>query len=709
MTRAIAEAEHSLRAGETQLAESRYREALFEAWILLGRLEEEAGELSRARRAYESASASTVEDRRANVALALVLVRLGETDQAELVLRTLVSEDTADFEARRLLSRALAEGGRLDEAVQELEQLRYLTPGDQENAYLLATAYLRQERLEEADELLAEIAAALPTPQTHILIGRTYRDADLHERARRAFETALQLDPGVRRAHYYLGTVHLLAKGATALADARRELEQELEVAPEDEMTRLFLGMALVEGRSFEDAIPHLELASRRGDLRADALRFLGRALQETGSTSEAIAALRQGLEAASASLAPSREPTEFEARQISSLHYQLAQALRSVGEDDEASTHFAEAKRYQARSAESARESLDRYLANETASTDLAPGASASAPLDRTQLLAHRDRLETTLARVYLNLGVLQVRENDHRRATELFEQAVQIDPDLPGLQYSLAVALFNSGEFERAAAPLSRALEESSGEGPLVEMLALSWLNSGEPARAAELLADEPARNSSPGLQYAYGLALVRSGRAAEASVIFQQLLSQNADWPELEVVLGQAFAQQGDFDSAIASLQRAIALDPEVAEAHSTLAEIHLRRGELAQAENALREELRLHPGDSRSAYTLATVLDLEQKPEEAMGVLRSLLAEQPDLAKGRYLLGKILLARGDAEAAREQLEAAAGLAPDDANTRYQLGQTYQKLGRTEDARTEFEAFRELKRARPDGEGS
>jgi tetratricopeptide (TPR) repeat protein len=726
MAAALAEAEASLRAGETQIAESRFRSALLEGWLLMGRLEEELGDLAAARHAYESAALSTVQTRRATVALALVLMRLDETDQAELALRNLISADTADFEARRLLSRALAEGGRLDEAVQELEQLRYLTPGDQENAYLLATAYLRQGRVEEAEALLGEIAAALPTAQTRILIGRTYRDADHHERARRELEAALELDPGVRRAHYYLGTVHLLGGGATALVDAIGELEQELRAAPDDEMTSLFLGMALVEKRRFTEAIPHLEIASRRADLRADALRFLGRALLETGRTEDAIAALRRGLEAAAADDSPPDERTEFEARQISSLHYQLAQALRSRGEHEAAGVHFAEAKRYQARSAESARESLDRYLASETAAGDeLTPAVTAAGPGsdERERLRSLADQVETALARTHLNLGVLQARENEHHRAIEHFEQAAQIDPELPGLHYSLGVARFNSGHFEGAAAALARAFEEkaaagplasgegplAASEGPLAEMLALAWLNAGQHERAAELLEDLPARASTPGLQYAYGLALVRGGRAGEAGAIFQRLLAESPDWPELEVVLGQAFAQQGDFEAAIGSLRRAISLDPGVAEAHSTLAEIHLRRGELDAAESELRHELTLHPGDPRAAFTLATVLDLNQKPAEAMTLLRSLLDAQPDLAKGRYLLGKILLSQGSAEAAREQLEAAASLAPGDANTRYQLGQTYQKLGRREDAQREFEAFRELKREQPTGEDS
>ncbi len=711
MAQAIAAAERNLEIGEMQIAESHYRAALFEGWLLLSALAKKTGDLPEARAALERATASAVETRRARIPLAVVLAEMDEPDEAELVLRSLIAEDTTDSEARRLLSKTLAETGRLDESVQELEQLRYLMPGDPENAYLLATAYLKQKRLDAADELLAEIAEAIPTPQTHILIGRTYRDSDLYERARRAFEAALHLDPNVERAHYYLGSVHLLDRGATALEQALPEFELELRVNPGDRMTSLYLGMALVEERRYQDAIPHLEIASRREDIRADALRYLGRCLLETGQTEHAISALRRGLEATATSPeAQSRELPEFQARQISKLHYQLAQALRRDGDRDSADFHFAEAKRHQAQLTESARESLDHYLENETMTyQDLEPPSDPSGrgEADEAQIRALKSSVAGSVARVYLNLGVLKTREGEPGRAARLFEQAEDLDADLPRLQYSLGVARFNAERFELATEPLSRALEKTPEDENLKQMLALAWLNSGEYENAADSLAELPARHSNAALQYAYGLALVRSGRAAQAESIFVRLLSDNADSPELNVVLGQAFAQQGDYVAAVDSLERAIALAPRVAEAHSTLGEIHMRKGELGEAEEALRTELGLHPDDSRAMFTLATVLDLNQKSQEAMSLLRALLDGEPYLAKARYLLGKILLTGGAAEEALEQFEAAVGLSPIDPNIRYQLGQAYQKLGRRDEARKEFDTFRELKNERRAGE--
>ena len=260
--------------------------------------------------------------------------------------------------------------------------------------------------------------------------------------------------------------------------------------------------------------------------------------------------------------------------------------------------------------------------------------------------------------------------------------------------------MARFNAGQFEQATSPLSKALEETPGDPALRRMLALAWLNAEVYDRAAELLANDAGRAADRSLQYAYGLALVRSGRTVEAHPIFDRLLAEHGDWPELNVLLGQAAAQEGDFDAAVEHLERAVALRPDVAEAQATLGNIYLRQGRLEEAGAALRAELAAHPVDHQSRYVLATVLELDNQPQAALREVELVLAAEPDFADAGYLRGKILLEDGRVDEAAAQLLAAAELAPEDPNIRNQLGQAYQKLGDREKAREQFEIFQRLK---------
>ena len=702
LDRAIAAAETSLREGEPQAAESHYRSALVEGWLLMGALERLDGRMPQAREALRRASVSAVDNRTALQALAVAHLQMGEAGQAEQVLTPLARKDPKDVPTRRLLAQALAASGKVERSVQELEEARAAAPRDLEVAFALAEGYLGLKNADRAARLFAQIVEARPIPQTHVLIGHAYRNHGEYERARAELRAALTQDPAVRHAHRYLGEATVAEKGMAGLEPAIPEFQAELKLAPEDPLANLDLGTALVDTQRPAEALPPLEIAARAEPAEPRTLYFLGRAQLGAGRPAEAVASLKRALALV--------EAQGGSVDQRRAIHNQLGQALRAVGDTQEAATHFAESERLSAKGQDAAREQISRFMSDAAAPDDAAKAivvpaieAPALAQLSPSERLEIERRVSAALARTYLNLGVMQAQGERFPRAAELFEKAAEVAPDFPGVQSSLGIAYFNSRQFDKATGPLSRALATDPRDGGLKRMLAMAWLNTSVYDKAAELLKDDPELATNPSLQFAYGMALVRSDRAAEAARIFSGLLAGHGDSAELSVLLGQAYAQQGDFDAAIQALQRALALQAGVAEANATLGVIYLRQGRLAEAEDALRAELKGRPADLQSQQNLAVVLDSLQRPQEAIPLLRAILQAKPESATARYLLGKILLAQGAAAEAAEHLEAAARLAPEDANTHYQLGQAYQRLGRTELAQQQFEVFGQLKAKR------
>ena len=693
----IASAERNLQLGERQLAESHFRSALLEGWMLAGAIAATDGHLTDARQAFTRATAATASSRAAEQALAAVQLQLGDTNEALRILSRLAGMDPHDTAVRRLLAQAYLASGRPEAAIQELEEAHANAPGDLETAFALAGGYARLKKIDAAERLFAQVAAKRPIPQTYVLIGRTYRDAGVYDRAVRALRQALTMDPRVRRAHYYLGRIALMSEGVVRLDEAIAEFQQERALAPDDPLNNLRLGMALVVARREREALPLLEAAARIAPPAPEAVEYLGRAQLAAGDAARAVTTLRRALELAG--------PSADQAR-VGQIHYVLATALRQAGHANEAEAEFAEAQRLSAARAAVERERLTRYMTTDEApaSGSLAGAATLEAPALEGTSTAERaalgQQVAATLARTCLNLGVLQAQGQRFARAAAFFEQAAAIDPAYPRVQYSLGVAYFNGGEFAKAAPALRRAVDAEPQNVEARRMLAVASLNIGEYARAAELLAGDPQRSSDPSIEYSYGLALVRSDRGAEAERVFSALLAAHGDTPELNVVLGQAHAQQGDFDAAIKVLQHAIQQKAGVAEAHATLGIIYLKQGRLADSTRALRDELAAHAGDVKTRYTLATVLDLDGHQDEALAELRTVLRATPDYADARYLHGKILLARGDPTAAAAALEIAVRLAPDEANVHYQLAQAYQKLGKTEQAQEQFQAYQRLK---------
>src|SRR5207245_2861815 len=100
-----------------------------------------------------------------------------------------------------------------------------------------------------------------------------------------------------RRAHYYLATVALMSEGVIRLEEAIGELQQERTLAPNDPLTNLRLGMALVEARRERDALAPLEIASRAPHPSPDAFEYLGRGQLAAGRAPDAVVSLQRALE----------------------------------------------------------------------------------------------------------------------------------------------------------------------------------------------------------------------------------------------------------------------------------------------------------------------------------------------------------------------------------------------------------------------------
>ncbi|KXJ04540.1 Transmembrane and TPR repeat-containing protein 4, partial [Exaiptasia diaphana] len=399
--------------GEPELAEHGYRSALHETWLFLGSIELAENRPDAAETAFLAAGDTILDDRRARRALASLYQHSDRAADAIRILRRLIARHPDDVELRRSLAHTLFADGKVEEAIGELRESYVARPEDPEAAFILATAYLKAERPEEAEALFQEIVKARPIPQTHLLLGRTLRDFKQLEAAQVHLEKALDLDPNLPRARFYLGTLALYSQGRTPYEEAVRLFEHELRLLAElgrdpdaDTTTHLFLGLTLAEIRRFEEAIPHLRIAAGDPASSRDAFHNLGRCLLELDRIDESIAAFEQALTLA--------EGAAFD--QLTSLHYQFAKALRRQGRMDQAKVHFEAAKQSSGNLALDNREQLKRYLADRPETEVGTALPQLTTPELRQMPTAERQKLKRSLVdvlcRAYLNLGIMQTRK---------------------------------------------------------------------------------------------------------------------------------------------------------------------------------------------------------------------------------------------------------------------------------------------------------
>jgi tetratricopeptide (TPR) repeat protein len=568
---AVSRAQSSLQSGDLAAAQGYYRQALFEGWLVMANLESRAGRRAEALSALQSAAA-TAEGAEAKRALAIAWLRAGEASRARELLVALVARDPEDGETRRLLARAWAAEGQSANAVKVLDEARAGMTGDPQAAFLLGTEYLWLKRPDLAGPLFAQALAAQPVAPFHVLIARAYRDAGEYAVARTHLRSALRLDPRVRHAHYYLGMVALAdaAEQDDRLEVAIGEFREELALAPADPAANDQLGLALLDAGRPADALAPLQRAVE-AQPRFLGLSHLGRAQLALGRPEEASESLRRALALA--------EEQGAGAGDLRKIHYQLGLALRKQGDRPGAARALAEARQA----------SMDDGADGiKTALPPLGPGGGAAGDVSPLLTLSAARRAATErhvkqeLARTYFNLGVIEAQGERFPAAAEQFEKAAALDPEFPQVQPSLGIAYFNGSRFEQATGPLARAVAVNPADRGLARMLAMAWLNTKAYGKAADVLRDDPEREADPSLQMAYGLALVKSERAAEAEAILSRLLRAHGDSAELSVLLAQAQAQQGRLEAALESVRRALSLKPDVAEGRDLLGKILLEQG-------------------------------------------------------------------------------------------------------------------------------
>jgi cellulose synthase operon protein C len=698
LTATVTAAEASLQRGDLRAAKALYANALLEGLVTLGDLARIDGQPEQARASFDSAladvqaNADAIQNAPALHVLALALIDRGDAGQAIEILRAFCARHPDDHLTRRLLARAHAASGDVTGALRELETAAAAASSDPELAYALAQDYLRLSKVEPAERLFEQLLAQRPIPEAYVLVGRAYRDADDRGRARAALRKALELDPRVRRAHYYLGTL-VLADDEThsdRLERAIAELEAELAISPADALTYDQLGLALLDAGRLPEASVALERAVQL-DPGPLYLFHLGRVQLQLDKAAEAVTTLRKALD-----LASTRKTGDSLQEGI---HYQLGLALRRTGAAKEALEQLGIAKRLASEREQAAPSGTTRATIRPGESEPTQDRTSPLGALPPAERETLRARVGGMLARSYLNLGVMQAQRQEFAQAADLFQRAAELDPATPQIHRSLGIAHYNTRRFVSAAAAFDKALASERENAELRRLLALSWLSAEAYDKAAALLRDDPQRSSDSELQTAYLVALIHTQRAAEAQAILARLIAREGASAELSVLLAQAQAALGRDAAASATLGRALTLKPDVADAHLALGKILLERRQLPEAERELRAELATSPGDLGAVCLLAEILQQTGRSAEAVKLLRSVLDSSPEAAEPRRILGTILLASGVAEEAATQLEAAARLRPRDAAIHRQLGAAYERLGRKEQAAEQLRLAREV----------
>jgi tetratricopeptide (TPR) repeat protein len=340
-----------------------------------------------------------------------------------------------------------------------------------------------------------------------------------------AFVTA-----SVGRATGVPGPQETLAPGATVSGpDQAKQIaaaETEAKAHPRDPQVLLRLATLYQQQSDFNKSVPLLERLVLIQPQNFDAYRLLGIDQFHSGHPADALGPLRQVVDA---------NPRDGEA------NFYLGLSYLALDRDDEANKAF------------------DRVA------------TTAPANLDEVYfLIKGYSRLSSAMLTKLFDLGgensyrMHEVRgeyfdlDNAPEQATQEYEKAVQLRPDLPSLHYVLGNSYWKRSQLDKAVTEFRWTIELAPSHFMAHYKLAMVLMEQNDPAHALKEF--QTALAEQPGLVDGY--------------------------WG-----VGKALYQQGQYEAALPQLQHYVELSPDSPEPHYLLFQIFRRMNNNEQAEREL----------------------------------------------------------------------------------------------------------------------
>jgi tetratricopeptide (TPR) repeat protein len=221
-----------------------------------------------------------------------------------------------------------------------------------------------------------------------------------------------------------------------------------------------------------------------------------------------------------------------------------------------------------------------------------------------------------------------------------------------------------------------------------------ALALLRSGRAAEAEALLRPAVAAGTADAdAMHLLGFLLATSGRAAEGLPLIDRSIAAAPGNVGFLDNRAQVLMQMGLLDEALRDAQAATALEARFPEGWLHLAQVLRRLGRARDSLAAVNRALALDPGHVAATYHAALLAFEAGRPDAAEAGFVRVLARDPRHAGALNNLGIVQRESGRAEAALESFTRAAASEPGNAPAQMNLGIALQQAGRNPEA---FSAF-------------
>jgi tetratricopeptide (TPR) repeat protein len=437
----------------------------------------------------------------------------------------------------------------------------------------------REGNLVEAERHFSAAAIAAPlSPEARNNHGAILLRMGRTEQAAAQFEISLRLDKNQPSALINLAQIRFAANTPTGLQQARELLERARAIAPDAQIARDLLVIALRQqdtqaaARFFADYKEQITKAHEGQLIEPRSRAELGAALLRAGLSDEAVNELSAASEAA---------PDSIDVILLLARAQMARKDMQAAGRTLEgAVARGLEAGPIYAALA-------DLY--------EMSGHVENAIPAMR--LAIERDPRNEQYRFRY---GMLLTDTKAPGAAVLRLQEALKLFPDSARLWFALGIAHFADHNTEEAAKDFQHALEADAKFAPALAYIGMTEAEQGQYARAVDyyeralavdeklivahyLLADAILKQTSPDL--------------ARAEAHLQRAVALDQLFAPARLALGKLYVRLNRLEEAASQLERVIALNPNLAEAHYQLGRVYTRLKREREAQAALATFKRL----------------------------------------------------------------------------------------------------------------
>lgn len=288
-----------------------------------------------------------------------------------------------------------------------------------------------------------------------------------------------------------------------------------------------------------------------------------------------------------------------------------------------------------------------------------------------------------------YNDLGVVLQAKGEHPEAARVFRAAIALLPDSGAVRVNLVRCLMACGQLNDAEDEARAYI--AATPGPEAWTL-LHQVQRAQDRHLDALRSAETALKFSPklrGLRLNYAASLDRLGRAKEALPIYEGLVREDLETPDLALAYARALYGEGGKADAEAVLEQAVSIWGGVGNLQGALARMRWLRGEGERSTALLEQEIERRPKDLALRLMCADVLHRGGHDAKALVVLDESLRAAPDHPSLLTARGIVLDELGRLDDALKAFRRADQLAPGAEATERNMLSTLLRAGKPEEA--------------------